>query len=102
MTKAQGLPITTVILAALGLVVLIILFAILTGKLQIFGKGLSTCPGQCMDNIVECEKVGYVLGDDFRAPEFQIKNNEYGEGEPCGGTKNRPRASSFCCSSRKK
>ncbi len=43
MKKAQGLPITTVILAALGLVVLVIIFAITTGRLGIFSKALKEC-----------------------------------------------------------
>lgn len=45
---AQGLPITTIIIAILGLVVLVILFAITTGRLAIFGRGVSECPGACV------------------------------------------------------
>lgn len=45
--RAQGLPITTVILAILGIVVLVILFAITTGRLAIFTRGVSECPGTC-------------------------------------------------------
>ncbi len=47
--KAQGLPISTIILAVLGLVVLVILFAIVTGRMAIFGRGISECPGRCVD-----------------------------------------------------
>ncbi|MBI4141617.1 hypothetical protein HY484_01690 [Candidatus Woesearchaeota archaeon] len=65
MRKAQGLPITTVILAALGLVVLLILFGILTGKLQWFGKGLVACPGTCVSS-TQCEAAeGYDLGRQY-------------------------------------
>ena len=39
--RGQGLPISTIIIAALGLVVLIILFAIVTGRLGIFGTKLT-------------------------------------------------------------
>ena len=46
--KAQGLPLSTIILAALGLVVLVLLFALLTGRLAIFGRGLAECPGSCL------------------------------------------------------
>lgn len=46
--RAQGLPITTIILAILGLVVLVILFAITTGRLAIFGRATSECPGICV------------------------------------------------------
>ncbi len=45
--RAQGLPITTVILAILGIVVLVILFAILTGRLTIFAGVANECPGRC-------------------------------------------------------
>ncbi|MBW3001723.1 hypothetical protein KY338_01015 [Candidatus Woesearchaeota archaeon] len=47
MKKAQGLPITTIIIAALALVVLVILFAIFTGRISIFGRGITECPGRC-------------------------------------------------------
>lgn len=46
--KAQGLPITTIIIAILGLVVLVILFAILTGRLAIFAGAANECPGVCV------------------------------------------------------
>jgi hypothetical protein len=46
--KAQGLPITTIIIAILGLVVLVILFAITTGRLAIFGRATAECPGTCV------------------------------------------------------
>ena len=46
--KAQGMPITVIIIAALGLVILVILFALVTGRLAIFGRGISECPGTCV------------------------------------------------------
>jgi len=46
--RAQGLPITTIIIAILGLVVLVILFAITTGRLAIFGRATAECPGECV------------------------------------------------------
>jgi len=48
MRKGQGLSITTIIVAALGLVVLVILFAITTGRLAIFAGAASECPGRCL------------------------------------------------------
>ncbi len=45
--NAQGLSITTIIVAALALVVLVILFAIFTGRIAIFGRGITECPGRC-------------------------------------------------------
>ena len=46
--RAQGLPITTIIVAILGLVVLVILFAITTGRLAIFGRVTAECAGTCI------------------------------------------------------
>ena len=46
--KAQGLPITTIIIAILGLVVLVILFAITTGRLARFGRATAECQGICV------------------------------------------------------
>ena len=46
--RAQGLPITTVILAILGIVILVILFAIMTGRLAIFAGAVNECPGICL------------------------------------------------------
>ena len=48
MDKGQGLPITTIVVAALALLVLVILFAITTGRLGIFAGGVSECPGICV------------------------------------------------------
>jgi len=45
--RAQGLPITTIILAILGLVVLVILFAVLTGRMTIFTGAVNECTGVC-------------------------------------------------------
>jgi hypothetical protein len=45
--RAQGLPIATIILAILGLVVLVILFAVLTGRMTIFTGAVNECPGVC-------------------------------------------------------
>ena len=92
-SKAQGLPITTVILAALGLVVLLILFGILTGKLQWFGKGLVACPGTCMQS-TDCEaSEGYDLGQQYvQNPRAPADLDQTGKCE----------TPKVCCSSRKK
>jgi len=46
--KAQGLPITVIIVAALGLLVLIIIAAIFSGQVGKFGRVASECPGTCV------------------------------------------------------
>lgn len=93
MAKAQGLPITTVILAALGLVVLLILFGILTGKLQWFGKGIAACPGQCT-TAEQCEEAeGYNLG-----LQYLKKENAPADVDQSG----KCETTEVCCSARKR
>ena len=48
--KAQGISINVIIIAAIGLAVLVVLFAIFTGRLNIFSTGISktaTCENAC-------------------------------------------------------
>ena len=56
--KAQGLPITTIILAILGIVVLVILFAILTGRMAIFAGAANECPGVCIATATYVREMG--------------------------------------------
>lgn len=48
MTKAQGLPISTIIVAALGILVLVVIGAIFGGQVGKFGRAASECPGRCL------------------------------------------------------
>lgn len=45
--KGQGLPISTIIIAALGILVLVVIGAIFGGQIGKFGKAASECPGKC-------------------------------------------------------
>ena len=48
--KGQGISINTIIIAAIGLAVLVVLFAIFTGRLGIFTRGVQetdTCAQKC-------------------------------------------------------
>ncbi len=48
--KAQGISINTIIIAAIALAVLVVLFAIFTGRLGLFSKGVeqtTTCKQAC-------------------------------------------------------
>lgn len=48
--NAQGLSITTIIIAVIGLVVIVVLIAVFTGRLAWFGQGLDksqTCENVC-------------------------------------------------------
>ncbi len=49
--KAQGISINTIIIAAIGLAVLVVLFAIFTGRLGSFTQGVQetdTCAQKCL------------------------------------------------------
>ncbi len=46
--RAQGLPISTIIIAALGILVLVVIGAIFGGQIGKFGKAASECPGRCL------------------------------------------------------
>ena len=48
--NAQGLSITTIIVAVIGLIILVVLVAVFTGRIGSFGKGLDTaksCQSAC-------------------------------------------------------
>ena len=60
--KAQGLSINTIIIAALGLAVLVILFAVMTGRLNIFGKGVDSTQSQLTQCDQQCKVQGYLSG----------------------------------------
>jgi len=46
--KAQGLPISTIIIAALGLLVLVVIGAIFGGQITKFGRVTNECIGRCL------------------------------------------------------
>jgi hypothetical protein len=48
-TKGQGLPISTIIIAALGLLVLVVVAAIFGGQMTKIGVVMRDCPGRCAD-----------------------------------------------------
>ena len=89
-TKSQGLEMSTIILAALGIIILLVLVGLVTGKISWFGKALITCPGKCVETPDECDKLdGYNLGGNYKNPE-SIEN------KLCFEDNNK-----FCCSSAK-
>ena len=55
--KAQSLSITTIIIAILAILVLVVLFFVFTGRMGIFGQGLSDCPGT-RGTASECQAAG--------------------------------------------
>ena len=58
--KAQGLSITTIIVAVIGLIILVVIIMMITGKLGAFGEGLGramSCENVC--NGIGMGKTGY-------------------------------------------
>ena len=54
--KSQGLSLNVIIIAALGLIVLVILAALFMNKTKQFSSGLDSCTskqGQCLDKCTE-------------------------------------------------
>lgn len=100
--KSQGLEMSTIILAALGIIILLVLVGLVTGKISWVGKALVTCPGECLSQ-EECEKAqGYDLGSGYKAPEHQVARQDYKEGESCGAYQSVPGSTMICCSSKQK
>jgi len=74
MSKAQSISINTIIIAAIGLAVLVVLFAIFTGRLGSFSTGVAqtdTCAQKCRalsmtDSVVpEINCKGTVIGGKY-------------------------------------
>ena len=81
-TKAQGISINTIIIAAIALIVLVVLVAIFTGRLGIFSMGVQSCTdkgGTCASSCIapdyatlrgtDCDKAGEVCCIPTIAPE---------------------------------
>ena len=81
--KAQGLPMNVIIIAALAIVVLVVIIVIFTGRVQLFGRGLGACDGQCAANRAQCPA-------DYAA--IPTKNcDDNGDGTP------EIKGAGFCC-----
>jgi len=58
MAKAQGISINTIIVAAIALIVLVVLVMVFTGRISLFGQGLSdvqegdACPGTMQQGLI--------------------------------------------------
>jgi len=61
MKKAQSLSLTTVIVAALALLVLVILTMIFAGRMGTFNQGLKNCDTLCTTSSDSCIEAGYEL-----------------------------------------
>lgn len=74
MKRAQGLPISTIIIAALGILVLVVVGAIFGGQIGKFGRAASECPGRCVKTTIPPEvPSGYFEQGTGCNPEFETK-----------------------------
>lgn len=74
-SKAQGLPISTIIVAALGILVLVVIGAIFGGQIGKFGKAASECPGRCIKLNPPANPMGaeYSTGQGTQCNEFETR-----------------------------
>jgi len=73
MRKGQGLPISTIIIAALGILVLIVIGAIFGGQIGKFGRAASECPGRCYNPNPPAEALTLGIYSDQPCNEFETK-----------------------------
>ena len=80
--KAQGISMNVIIIAAIAIIVLVIMVVIFSGRMQLFGKGVSLCEGTCSATKAGC---GYSAA-------IPIRNcDSDGDGEP------NVKGEGFCC-----
>ena len=73
MNRAQGLPISTIIIAALGILVLVVIGAIFGSQIGKFGKAASECIGRCYKLNPPPEGAGLGIYTDQPCNEFETK-----------------------------
>ena len=98
MKKAQGLPISTIIIAALGILVLVVIGAIFGGQIGEFGRAAKACPGNCVKKAPPLENRGlFAQRSDAKCdPEFET--TLYGAYVPKGMPKDKD-AKEYRCDS---
>ena len=89
--KAQSISINTIIIAAIGLAVLVVLFVVFTGRFSKFGEGVKESSLTCDKG---CKAVGYKQG----FPRIRVGGE--GVGETCipGKYEDLPEGQVCCCS----
>lgn len=75
--RGQGLPITIIIIAALGILVLIVIGAIFGGQIAKLGRAASECPGVCVidgfEDISSAHRGLYIQRDNGKCTDFETK-----------------------------
>ena len=83
MKKSQSISINTIIIAAIGLAVLVVLFAIFTGRLGSFSKGVQetdTCAQKCVSLNMQKGTSLTAEGDECALDEQKISGS-YSDGK---------------------
>lgn len=86
--NAQGLSITTIIIAVIGLLIVIVLIAIFTGRIGGFSKGLDTAETGVKTCSSMCEVQGLTEDEATDAEKCKDANGRVLRGSFTGG---------FCC-----
>lgn len=71
--KGQGLPISTIIIAALGILVLVVIGAIFGGQIGKFGKAASECQFRCYKLNPPSGAPAGLYSDQACNPEFETR-----------------------------
>ena len=76
--RGQDLPITTIIIAALGIILLVVVAAIFSGKIGTFGRASSECPGVCYKSSQSADMTADEFSSFFKQgtgcnPQFETK-----------------------------
>jgi len=82
MKRAQGLPISTIIIAALGIMVLVVMAAIFSGQIGKFGRAASECPGRCYKASPPAENAGLFQTNDCNEFETELSGSYIPRGMP--------------------
>lgn len=81
-----------IIIAVLGLLILFVLIFVFSGKMNIFGKSVSSCQGKCSSGFITTSSSGSELCDQFS---LNGEMYTYNPGATCiGDTKENKKA---CC-----
>lgn len=60
-TKAEGLSLSVVVVAAIALLVLVVLTIVFAGRMGLFGEGMDHCDTICVQTSAECDALGYTV-----------------------------------------
>lgn len=92
--KGQGISINTIIIAAIALAVLVVLFAIFTGRLGIFTKGVQGTAPTCDK---ACILAGYTGGAKYSGSGAVVNDCENGKFKIAGEFQDVGKDQLCCC-----